>query len=194
MTEEAGLLPEWLLLLLHDSSVIDGDRLALVVIISITLLALHLINSFVTKSFRETPLIKRLADLDRKLFAATNELLIVKKEQAESKDTSVIDSGAGLEAQAMREVELQLQQTWAELENSRETLRQEAERTNRLVSELEGSRREASLAQDEAKAAQEAAEAKAAADAKAAAEAKAAEEAAKAEAEAKARLPASRRR
>jgi len=155
LTEEAGLLPEWLLLLLHDSSVIDGDRLALVVIISITLLALHLINSFVTKSSRETPLIKRLADLDRKLFAATNELLIVKKEQAESKDTSVIDSGAGVEAQAMREVELQLQQTWAELESSRQTLRQEAERTNRIVSELEGSRREASLAQDEAKAAQE---------------------------------------
>ena len=155
LTEEAGLLPEWLLLLLHDSSVIDGDRLALVVIISITLLALHLINSFVTKSSRETPLIKRLADLDRKLFAATNELLIVKKEQAESKDTSMVDSGAGVEAQAMREVELQLQQTWAELESSRQTLRQEAERTNRIVTELEGSRREASLAQDEAKAAQE---------------------------------------
>ena len=155
MTEEAGLFPEWLLLLLHDSSVIDGDRLALVVIISITLLALHLINSFVTKSSREAPLIKRLADLDRKLFAATNELLIIKKEQAESKDTSVVDSGAGLEAQAMREVELQLQQTWAELESSKQTLRQEAERTNRIVSELEGSRREASLAQEEAKAAQE---------------------------------------
>merc|ERR1719354_647421 len=50
LTEEAGLLPEWLLLLLHDSSVIDGDRLALVAIISLTLLALHLIKSFITKS------------------------------------------------------------------------------------------------------------------------------------------------
>ena len=55
----------------------------------------------------------------------------------------------------MREVELQLQQTWAELETSRETLRQESERTTRIVSELESSRREAVLAMDEAKAAQE---------------------------------------
>ena len=155
LTQEAGLLPDWLLLIIHDSSVIDGDRLALLAIISITLLALHLINSFINKSSREQPLIKRLADLDRKLFSATNELLIMKKEQAESKDTSVMDSGDGMEGQAMREVELQLQQTWAELETSRETLRQESERTTRIVSELESSRREAVLAMDEAKAAQE---------------------------------------
>ena len=80
---EDGLFPDWLLILLHDQAVVDGDKLALVGIISLTILTLHFINCFINKSSREQPLIKRLAELDRKLFSATNELLIIKKEQSE---------------------------------------------------------------------------------------------------------------
>ena len=152
-SSEDQLFPDWFAVLIHDHAIIDGDRLALVAIISVTLLLLHLINSFINKSSREQPLIKRLADLDRKLFAATNELLILKKEQAESIH-SVVDSG-GNNIEALREVELQLQQTCAELETSRETLKMESDRTNRILSELESSKQDTVAAQEEAKQAQE---------------------------------------
>ena len=147
------LFPDWFAVLIHDHAIIDGDRLALVAIISVTLLLLHLINSFINKSSQEQPLIKRLADLDRKLFAATNELLILKKEQAESIH-SVVDSG-GNNIEALREVELQLQQTCAELETSREILKMESDTTNRILSELESSKQDTVAAQEEAKQAQE---------------------------------------
>ena len=152
-SSEDQLFPDWFAVLIHDHAIIDGDRLALVAIISVTLLLLHLINSFINKSSREQPLIKRLADLDRKLFAATNELLILKKEQAESIH-SVVDSG-GNNIEALREVELQLQQTCAELETSREILKMESDTTNRILSELESSKQETVAAQEEAKQAQE---------------------------------------
>merc|ERR1719300_40548 len=152
--DEDSIIPDWLAMLLHEHAVIDGDRLVLVGIISVTLLVIHLINSVFNKSSREQPLIKKLSDLDRKLFAATNELLILKKEQAESVG-SVIDGGVGIDQQALREVELQLQQTNVELENSRETLRQESDRTIRILGELEVSKKEVVTAQEEARVAQE---------------------------------------
>ena len=151
-SQDDGLLPDWLLLLLHDQAVIDGDKLALVGIISLTLLALHLINSFVTRSAREQPLIRRLAELDRKLFSVTNELLILKNEQTEIQ-SSAADPAA--EGAALREAELQLQQTWAELETSRATLRLEADRAARISGERDAARRETAAAQEEARLAQE---------------------------------------
>ena len=151
-SQDDGLLPDWLLLLLHDQAVIDGDKLALVGIISLTLLALHLINSFVTRSSREQPLIRRLAELDRKLFSVTNELLILKNEQTEIQ-SSAADPAA--EGAALREAELQLQQTWAELESSRATLRLEADRAARISGERDAARRETAAAQEEARLAQE---------------------------------------
>ena len=151
-SQDDGLLPDWLLLLLHEQAVIDGDKLALVGIISLTLLALHLINSFVTRSSREQPLIRRLAELDRKLFSVTNELLILKNEQTEIQ-SSAADPAA--EGAALREAELQLQQTWAELETSRATLRLEADRAARISGERDAARRETAAAQEEARLAQE---------------------------------------
>merc|ERR1719323_2978928 len=152
---EDGQFPDWLLILLHDQAVVDGDKLALVGIISLTILTLHFINCFINKSSREQPLIKRLAELDRKLFSATNELLIIKKEQSER--SSVLESvdGGDLDHQKLREMELHLQQTCAELETSRESLRSESERSSRILSELESSKRETEVAQSEAKQAQE---------------------------------------
>ena len=151
--DSEGFLPEWLMLFLQDQAVIDGDRLGLVGIIALTLLLLHLINSVMNKSSREQPLIRRLADLDRKLFAATNELLILKKDQAEKTSPGRADDGENV--QALREMELQLQQTYLELETSRESLRVEAERSQQILGDLESSKRDVVVAQDEAKQAQE---------------------------------------
>ena len=50
---------------------------------------------------------------------------------------------------------MQLQQTNVELENSRETLRQESDRTSRILGELEVSKKEVVTAQEEARVAQE---------------------------------------
>ena len=44
---------------------------------------MYLIHLFTDRTARERPLIRRLADLDKKLFQATNELLILRKEVAE---------------------------------------------------------------------------------------------------------------
>ena len=151
---DQGMLPDWLLILLHEHAIIDGDKLALVGIISLTILTLHAINCFINKSSRETPLIRRLAELDRKLFAASNELLILKREQSEKVMTGAGDTCSD-DGQMLREMELQLQQTCAELETSRASLMSESERANRILSELESSKREAGLAQDEARQAQE---------------------------------------
>ena len=148
-----GFLPDWLLLYLQDQAFIDGDRLCLVGIIALTLLLLHVINSVMNKSSREQPLIRRLADLDRKLFAATNELLILKRDQAEKISPTGADDGEN--TQALREMELQLQQTNLELETYRESLRLEAERSQQILVDLESSKRDVGAAQEEAKQAQE---------------------------------------
>ena len=150
---EGGLLPDWLALYIQDQAFIDGDRLGLVGIIALTLLLLHIINSVMNKSSREHPLIRRLAELDRKLFAATNELLIIKKDQAERVSPTTGDVGEN--SQAVREMELQLQQTHLELETSKESLRLETERSQQILVDLESSKKDAVVAQDEARQARE---------------------------------------
>ena len=150
---EGGLLPDWLVLYIEDQAFIDGDRLGLVGIIALTLLLLHIINSVMNKSSREQPLIRRLAELDRKLFAATNELLIIKKDQAERLSPTTGDDGES--SRAVREMELQLQQTHLELETSRESLRLQTERSQQILLDLESSKKDAVVAQEEARQAQE---------------------------------------
>eukprot|EP00091_Calanus_sinicus_P007910 TRINITY_DN1926_c0_g2_i6.p1 TRINITY_DN1926_c0_g2~~TRINITY_DN1926_c0_g2_i6.p1 ORF type:complete len:526 (-),score=163.64 TRINITY_DN1926_c0_g2_i6:235-1812(-) len=147
-----NLVPEWLTVMAHDQGFINSDRLALVGIIAITLLLLHFINMFMDRSTREKPLIRKIAEMDRKLFAASNEVLILKKEMGENGGSSV-DSGAS--AQVVREMELQLEQARLELETSRQTVQQEGERYNMTLSQLEISRQEVLTAQEEARQSQE---------------------------------------
>merc|ERR1711981_993223 len=147
-----NLVPEWLTVFAHDQGFINSDRMALVGIIAITLLLLHFINTFMDRSTREKPLIRRIAEMDRKLFAATNEVLILRKEMSEGGGTSA-DSGAS--AQVVREMELQLEKANLELESSRQTVQQEAERYNMTLSQLEISRQEVITAQEEARQSQE---------------------------------------
>merc|ERR1711892_1394565 len=146
------LVPEWLTVIAHEQGFINSDRIALVGIIAITLLLLHFINMFMDRSTREKPLIRRIAEMDRKLFASTNEVLILKKEMGENGGSS-IDSGAS--AQVVREMELQLEQARLELETSRQTVHKEGERYNMTISQLEISRQEVVTAQEEARQSQE---------------------------------------
>eukprot|EP00092_Neocalanus_flemingeri_P012479 GFUD01013452.1.p1 GENE.GFUD01013452.1~~GFUD01013452.1.p1 ORF type:complete len:1885 (+),score=551.68 GFUD01013452.1:790-5655(+) len=151
-SSEIYQIPEWLTVFVHDQGFVNSDRLALVGIIAITLLFLHFINTFMDRGTREKPLIRKIAEMDRKLFTSSNELLILKKEMSENEGTSV-DSGAN--AQVVREMELQLEQSRLELETSRETVQKEGERYNMTVSQLELSRQDVSTAQEEARQAQE---------------------------------------
>merc|ERR1711892_165224 len=147
-----NLVPEWLTVIAHEQGFINSDRIALVGIIAITLLLLHFINMFMDRSTREKPLIRRIAEMDRKLFASTNEVLILKKEMGENGGSS-IDSGAS--AQVVREIELQLEQARLELETSRQTVHKEGERYSMTISQLEISRQEVMTAQEEARQSQE---------------------------------------
>eukprot|EP00092_Neocalanus_flemingeri_P025250 GFUD01027382.1.p1 GENE.GFUD01027382.1~~GFUD01027382.1.p1 ORF type:complete len:1768 (+),score=522.48 GFUD01027382.1:102-5405(+) len=151
-SSEIYQIPEWLTVFVHDQGFVNSDRLALVGIIAITLLFLHFINTFMDRGTREKPLIRKIAEMDRKLFTSSNELLILKKEMSENEGTSV-DSGAN--SQVVREMELQLEQSRLELETSRETVQKEGERYNMTVSQLELSRQDVSTAQEEARQAQE---------------------------------------
>merc|ERR1711892_1474355 len=146
------LVPEWLTVIAHEQGFINSDRIALVGIIAITLLLLHFINMFMDRSTREKPLIRRIAEMDRKLFASTNEVLILKKEMGENGGSS-IDSGAS--AHVVREMELQLEQARLELETSRQTVHKEGERYSMTISQLEISRQEVMTAQEEARQSQE---------------------------------------
>merc|ERR1711936_658589 len=147
-----SLIPEWLTVFAHDQGFINSDRLALVGIIALTLLTLHFINTFMDRSTREKPLIRKLAEMDRKLFAASNELLILKKEMADNGGSCVDDVAS---SQVVREMEMQLEQTRLELETSRETVRKEGENYNMCVSQLELAKQEVITAQEEARQSQE---------------------------------------
>merc|ERR1711892_793652 len=151
-TSSESFIPEWLTVIAHDQGFINSDRLALVGIIAITLLLLHFINTFMDRSTREKPLIRKLAEMDRKLFASSNELLILKKEMAEN-GGSTVDAGAS--AQIVREMEMQVEQVRLELETSRETVKKEGDRYNMTLSQLELSRQDVITAQEEARQAQE---------------------------------------
>ena len=71
---------------------------------------MYLIHLFTDRTARERPLIRRLADLDKKLFQATNELLILRKEVSEGTagNTEVQTSPA-----VLRQLELQVGRTVA---------------------------------------------------------------------------------
>ena len=101
---------------------------------------------------RERPLIRRLAEMDKKLFKASNELLILQSEIHEN-GGSPTDSGES--TQVVREMEMELQQARLELETSREAVKKEGERSNTAFIQLEDAKQEVMNAQEEARQAQE---------------------------------------
>merc|ERR1711892_539587 len=149
MTEYA---PDWLHAAVHESAGFHGDRLALVGIVALTLVFLHLVNTFMDRGTREKPLIKRLSEMDKKLFASTNELLILKKQMGEKGNTGGLST---VDSAQVRELEIQLEQTKLELVNVKENSKKDDEGRGVLVSQLEIARQEVNTAQDEARQSQE---------------------------------------
>merc|ERR1712121_32029 len=92
---------------------------------------------FMDSNTRERPLRKRIAEMDRKLFSANNELLILKKETAENSGSS----DSGVNSQALREMEMQFEQ--------------ESEKYSMTLSQLELAKQEVETAQEEARQSQE---------------------------------------
>jgi len=148
--QKSSIIPNWMQEQAHENGGFNGDRIALVLIISITILLIYLINTFMDQNTREKPLIRRLAEMDKKLFKAKNELLILKNEKSESDGHRKDDS-----TESIREIELELQQAREELENSREGLKKEGERSNIANIRLEEVQQEVLNAQEEARQAQE---------------------------------------
>merc|ERR1712013_787714 len=149
--QKSSIIPEWMQEQAHETGGFNGDRIALVIIISITILLIYLINTFMDQNTREKPLIRRLAEMDKKLFKATNELLILRNEKSESDGNSRKEDSSD----SIREIELELQQAREELENSREGLKKEGERSNIANIRLEEAQQEVLNAQEEARQAQE---------------------------------------
>merc|ERR1719481_1234264 len=144
--------PEWLHALVHDTAGLHGDRLALVGIVALTLVLIHLINTFMDRNSREKPLIKRLSEMDRKLFSSTNELLLLKKQMGEKGSITTISP---VDSARARELEIELEQSKLELNNIKEVMKRNEEGKAMLVSQLEISRQEVGTAQDEARQSQE---------------------------------------
>jgi len=146
------MVPEWLTVIAHEQGYINSERISLVGIIAITLLLLHFINMFMDRSTREKPLIKKIAEMDRKLFAATNEVLILRKEMADGTGSS---GDSLLSSQHVREKEMELEQVKLELETSRRAVEQEGERSKITLNQLEVAQQELRTAQEEARQSQE---------------------------------------
>jgi len=150
--QSLNIIPDRLQEQAQENGGFNSDRIALIVIISVTILVIYLINTFMDQSTRERPLIRRLAEMDRKLFKTTNELLILQSEKSESGGSS----GNNEESmEDIRELELELQQARLELETSRETVKKEGERSNMSNIQLEEAQQDVLNAQEEARQAQE---------------------------------------
>ena len=145
-------IPEWLHLMAHENGGLNGDRIALVFIISVTILVIYLINTFMDQSTRERPLIRRLAEMDKKLFKTTNELLILQSERTENGGSPV---GKEANTEIIRELEMELEQARLELETSRGAVKKEGDRSNNANIRLEEAQQEVLNAQEEARQAQE---------------------------------------
>eukprot|EP00092_Neocalanus_flemingeri_P008689 GFUD01009359.1.p1 GENE.GFUD01009359.1~~GFUD01009359.1.p1 ORF type:complete len:1227 (-),score=339.72 GFUD01009359.1:365-4009(-) len=148
----SSFIPDWLHLMAHDNGGLNGDRIALVVIISITILIIYLINTIMDQGTRERPLIRRIAEMDKKLFKTTNELLILQSEISENRGSS---TDCGESTEVVREMEMELQQARLELETSREAVKNEGERSNTAFIQLENANQEVMNAREESRQAQE---------------------------------------
>ena len=81
------ITPEWLHKSLHGQNIegISPKLVLLLWVISISLLTLHIVSLIFDKISREKPLLAKIATLDKALFKARNELMIVRRELDEAR-------------------------------------------------------------------------------------------------------------
>merc|ERR1712038_1087918 len=144
-------MPGWLHETTHGTAGLHGDRIALLVIVALTLLLIHLINSCMDRSAREAPLIRRLAEMDKKLFASSNELLLLRKEGADGPPPS---SEPSTSPAVLRSLEVQVEQARAETEKERRRVVEAEARVAQVQEEVERSKQETSAAVEETQQAQ----------------------------------------
>merc|ERR1712038_446985 len=144
-------MPGWLHETTHGTAGLHGDRIALLVIVALTLLLIHLINSCMDRSAREAPLIRRLAEMDKKLFASSNELLLLRKEVADGPPPS---SEPSTSPAVLRSLEVQVEQARAETEEERRRVVEAEARVAQVQEEVERSKQETSAAVEETQQAQ----------------------------------------
>jgi chromosome segregation ATPase len=143
-------VPDWLHVAVHGTAGTHGDRIALLAIVAFTLLAIHLINLCMDRGARERPLVRRMAEMDKKLFQSTNELLLLRKEAAEAPGSPLGPGPA-----AVRELELAAEQARLGAEQERGRQREAEAQVAALRAELERARGEAAAAGEETRQAQE---------------------------------------
>ena len=144
-------MPGWLHEAAHSTTGLHGDRIALVAIVALTLLIIHLINSCMDRSAREAPLIRRLAEMDKKLFASSNELLLLRKEVAEGPPPSTQPT---TNPAVLRSLEVQVEQARAETEEERRRVVEAEARVACLQEEVDRSKQEVCAAVEETQQAQ----------------------------------------
>merc|ERR1711971_382238 len=144
-------MPGWLHEASHGTAGLHGDRIALVAIVALTLLLIHLINSCMDRGAREAPLIRRLAEMDKKLFASSNELLLLRKEVAEGPPPSTEPT---TNPAVLRSLEVQVEQARAETEEERRRMVEAEARVACLQEEVDRSKQEAGAAVEETQQAQ----------------------------------------
>merc|ERR1719507_1930598 len=144
-------VPGWIHEATHSTGGLHGDRIALVAIVALTLLLIHLINSCMDRSAREAPLIRRLADMDKKLFASSNELLLLRKEVA---DGPPPPSELTANHAVLRSLEVQVEQARADMEEERRRVAEAESRVACLQEEVNRSKQEVSSAVEETQQAQ----------------------------------------
>ena len=144
-------VPGWIHEATHSTGGLHGDRIALVAIVALTLLLIHLINSCMDRSAREAPLIRRLADMDKKLFASSNELLLLRKEVA---DGPPPPSELTTNHAVLRSLEVQVEQARADMEEERRRVAEAESRVACLQEEVNQSKQEVSSAVEETQQAQ----------------------------------------
>merc|ERR1719234_1519536 len=144
-------MPGWLHEASHGTAGLHGDRIALVAIVALTLLLIHLINSCMDRGAREAPLIRRLAEMDKKLFASSNELLLLRKEVAEGPPPSTEPT---TNPAVLRSLEVQVEQARAETEEERRRMVEAEARVACLQEEVDRCKQEAGAAVEETQQAQ----------------------------------------
>lgn len=85
-------IPEWLHKSLHGANVetFSPKLVSFLSIVAIVLIIVYVIAIIFNKLERETPLKSKLADLDRQLFKARNEAMILKREMESTKKSATV--------------------------------------------------------------------------------------------------------
>ena len=106
-------------------------ELCLLTMVAGTVMMLTIISSCLDRRRWEVTLVKRMAEIDRKLFVANAELVICQREVVEAANT------ARKEGKMVKELDVQIDKVGQELQNAKAEVREKEERSKKVESQLE---------------------------------------------------------